>query len=409
MSSAPRLADPPPAPEDILAGTTLRDPYPFFARLRRHDPVHWNPCTGAWYVTRHEDVSALLTDRRLGAVAGEGSPRGLTPAQQRVTAVLERFFGRWLVFSDPPYQQHLRARLQPLFTPAAVAELTERTQDAADRAALRLAAAAQDGPVDLMRDFARPFALDVAMDLLGLERAEQGLAVGWSDALVGYLGTSRFDSDIAHTAADAVRDLTVHVTRVQLPRGSGVVARCLAPLLESGALDAEEAAAVVAQLLTGGVEPVSTTIGVAVRARHAHAHAPAGPAAPADHAAAVEEALRYDAPFHFAPRRAATALTVHGRTFAPGDRVVLVLASANRDERVFTDPDVHDPARPRARHLSFGLGGHYCLGAVLARTETAAALRALDRAAPALRVDPAAVGRAPAFGATVLRPFPSLV
>jgi cytochrome P450 len=408
MPSVRPLADHPPDPEDILAETTLRDPYPFFARLRRHDPVHWNPCTGAWYVTGYDDVTALLTDRRLSAGAGEGSPRGLTPGQRRVTASLERFFGRWLVFSDPPYQQHLRSRLQPLFTPAAVAELAEGIEDAAGRAARRLARAAQDGLPDLMRDFARPFALDVVCELLGFTREEQGFAVAWADALVGYLGASRFDSDIALTAADAVRDLTAHVTRVLLPRGSGVVARCLSPLLESGAINGEEAAAVVAQLLTGGVEPVSTTIGVAVRARHA-----SGTAAPriGEHTYAdeVEEALRYDAPFHFAPRRAATALTVHGRSLAPGDRVVLVLASANRDERAFPAPDVYDPARRRARHVAFGLGGHYCLGALLARTETAAALRALDREVPDLRVDPTAVGRAPAFGATVLRPFPSLV
>ncbi|WP_133917969.1 cytochrome P450 [Streptomyces sp. NBC_00582] len=409
MPSVPHLAAPPPDPEDILAETTLRDPYPFFASLRRHDPVHWNPCTGTWYVTGYDDVTALLTDRRLGAVAGEGFPRGLTPAQQRVTASLERFFGRWLVFSDPPYQQHLRARLQPLFTPAAVAELAERIEDAAGRAALRLARAAQHGPPDLMRDFSRPFALDAVCELLGLTREEQGRAVGWSDALVGYLGASRFDSDVTHTAADAVRDLTAHVTRILLPRGSGAVARCLAPLLESGAIDGEEAAAVVAQLLTGGVEPVSTTIGVAVCARHACAGAASHTGEHTTYADAVEEALRYDAPFHFAPRRAATALTLHGRSLAAGDRVVLVLASANRDERVFAAPDVYDPTRPRARHVAFGLGGHYCLGAVLARTETAAALRALDREVPGLRVDPSAVGRAPAFGATVLRPFPSLV
>ncbi|KOG44800.1 hypothetical protein ADK38_46185, partial [Streptomyces varsoviensis] len=163
-------------------------------------------------------------------------------------------------------------------------------------------------------------------------------------------------------------------------------------------------------LLTGGIEPLGTGLAGTVLALH---RSPGQLAAvrrgEIPHAHAVEEALRHDPPFHFAPRRASADLTVGGREIRRGQRVVLLLASANRDERQFPDGERFDARRGPVPHLAFGRGGHFCLGAVLARTQITTALRALERRLPELRLDVAAARRAPSFGKTILRPVPALI
>jgi cytochrome P450 len=162
-------------------------------------------------------------------------------------------------------------------------------------------------------------------------------------------------------------------------------------------------------LLTGSLEPLSSALGVLLVALHRHPEQRSAlRKGILPYATAVEEALRYDSPFHLASRQATADITVGGRAIRRGDRVELVLASANRDERRFTEADEFDIRRKATGpHLAFGRGSHYCLGAALARQEMAALLRALDDQLPTLRIDMPRVSRRPAFGATVLATVPA--
>ncbi len=395
-------------PEEILDPAVLTDPFPFFARLRRLDPVHWSEATGSWYVAAYDDVHRLLTDERLGSAPSKALLDSYTPEQHEVVAPVEEFFCRWLVFSDPPHQLRMRTLLQRAFTPAAVTSLRPLIEERAAAASDSLASATAGA--DVVEHLARPFALDVVSTLLGIAPGERAQVLAWSDALMAYIGSAPEELDRARAARAAIDGLIPYVTDTVIARGEGRLAEALGPGLAAGELAPVDAAAVFAQLLTGGIEPLGTGLAGAMLALHQ------APDQLADvrqgviaYEHAVEESLRHNPPFHFAPRHAIGDLTVGGRDIRRGQRVVLLLASANRDEQRFPNGEQFNARRGPVAHLAFGRGGHYCLGAVLARTQIAAALRAVDRRLPKLRLDVSAARREPSFGRTILRPVPAVV
>jgi cytochrome P450 len=397
-------------PDDILTDEVRADPYPFYAGLRRHDPVHWNEPTRAWYIADYDTVTALLKDWRLrarfGAEFGAGTPGSLSPADERVVAPVVDFFERWMVFSNPPYQARIRTALQPAFTSSVIESCHPAIQATAEDS---VSGFAHSG-TDLLTDLIKPYAVTVVCQTLGVEPDEQDSVVAWSDALMSYLGCARFDAATAREAGHAVAALSDYVLGTVLTRGGDMVGRALADLLNSGAVEPGDAVATFAQLLTGGVEPVTAAATVAVtelqRDPGQRAALDRGEISYAD---VIEEALRYDPPFHFAPRQAMVDIDVAGNQIHAGDKVILVLASANRDEKRFAAADRFDARQPRGKHLAFGIGGHYCLGAVLARMELITLLRVLHMHLPALRIDLDALRRVPSFGSTVVRPVPALI
>jgi cytochrome P450 len=393
------------APERILDAAFLTDPYPFFADLRRHDPVHWNAPTNAWYITRYAEVFDLLVDRRLSSSA-KAEEAALTLEEREAVAPVHEFFGHWMVFSDPPHQTRVREVLHHVFTPSAVASFQN---DVARTSAEVVTAFGADGQ-DLMADLTIPFAQATVNALLGVAPDEFAEVTRWSEKLMAFLNRSSLQLDDVRSTLGAIHDLTDYVVTTVLPRGDGLVAPVLRSALRDDGWDPVTTSATFAQLLTGALEPVSNALGVTVTALHRH---PDQRRAVRDgevpYAHAVEEALRFDAPFHLAARQALADITVGGANIRRGDHVMLVLASANRDEERFVAPDTFDVRRGPVRHLAFGRGGHYCLGSFLARQEMAVLLRELDRQLPGFQVDVARTERSPAFGATLLRPVPILV
>ncbi|MER5727703.1 cytochrome P450 [Streptomyces sp. NPDC002138] len=393
-------------PAEILDPEVALDPAPFFARLRAFEPVHWNEPTRSWYVTRHADVEALLMESALGARDKTEMLAAMTGDMRAAFAPVERFLGKWLVFADPPYQLKARKALQRAFTPRSLEPFTETVRAHAEAAV----GALSPGEQDLFQQVARPYALSAICAFLGVLDEEREDVLRWSDALIAYLSMPVLEKGVALAAGAAVRDLTRYVTGTVLPRGAGPMAALLGSLYADGSLDDEEVTALFAQLLTGGAEPVSTT--VAVGMSHLLA-APAQHAALRDgsvpYAAAVDEAVRLASPFHFAPRTALRDFEYGGHRIAKGQRVVLVLAAANRDPEVFPDPDRFDIRRADGRHIAFGRGGHFCLGAALARIEVEALFRALDSRHPGLLPGSPPLVREPAFGVTSVSAIPCLV
>jgi cytochrome P450 len=390
---------------DLLDKSLWRDPYPFFARLRRDDPVHWNTLTRAWYITRYRDVFELLVDARLTAPSHEPELARLTGSDRQVVATVREFLARWMLLSDPPYQTRVRALVHGAFTPATVSSLGAAIDRWTAEAVGRFAAAQG---ADLMADLTQPLALSVIAGLLGIAEPERDRVLAWSDTLMSFLNQADIDVEQARSALAAIDQLSEYVLGTVLPRDDGMVPRLLRTGLHEAALAPIEAVATFTQLLTGGIEPTANASGSAVLALHTY---------PEQHELlrtqkvsyrdAVEEVLRYDPPFHYSMSRRANAdLTVGEVTIPRGDRVVLVLASANRDEDQFANADMFDVRRRPTRHLAFGRGGHYCLGAFLARKEMESLLRTLDGKLPRLRVDLQRAQRNPVFGATALGPVP---
>ncbi len=327
------------------------------------------------------------------------------PADHRaVIEPVEEFFAHWLVFSDAPDHATLRTALLTAQASSSVqglrGDLEHWTRETARHTVGRSA--------DVVADFARPLALRCLEAVLGVSTDETAALLRLSSDLINYLVIPGSDLEAARVASWAIEELETMVFEVLLPRRLGLVTRPLAHLAAAHAVSKLSVVAAVAQFLTGTVEPTTTAIAVAVSqaARSERVRTSlAGGTLQAE--AVVEEGLRLNPPFHFAPRLACRTFKVHDQTIRATQRVVLLLASANRDERRWDDAASFNPFRTPQRHLAFGRGAHACLGATLARLQTAEAVRVAtefqlldDFAAP--------LERLPSVGATTLRRVPLL-
>ncbi|MFZ3467890.1 cytochrome P450 family protein [Streptomyces sp. 4.24] len=364
----PAAAAPRP-PDDVLAAR-VRDPYPYFAWLRRHAPAHVERRPGrpaVWQISRYEDVRALLTDGRLskdpdrvpGYVAG---PTGLN---------------RHLVHADPPDHTRLRTLVNTAFVPRRIARLEPFLTDAANRLLDRMEHRTH---IDVIADFAAPLTFRMICAILGVPEELDDAAT--RDTLMATIAPAP-GIDPSRVEADLHALLDTLIARKQADGESSGVdllgALVRAGAEGSGALSEEELRSTAYLLLLVGHDTSMNLIGNGMLAllRHpAQAARLAGPdAEPALWATAVEELLRYDSPVRDATFRcAAEPVGLHGRTIGEGDLVSLLIGSANRDGGRFADPDRLDVGRTPNEHLAFGYGPHFCIGAALARLEGAVAL-----------------------------------
>ncbi|MET7391730.1 cytochrome P450 [Streptomyces sp. NPDC005529] len=367
---SPSLPSPPPA----LTAARVRDPYPYFAWLRRHAPAlsdrrHGRPTV--WQVSRYADVRALLTDARLskdpervpGYVAG---PSGLN---------------RHLVHADPPDHTRLRTLVNTAFIPRRIACLEPFVTETATRLLDRLEYRSQ---VDVIADFAAPLTFRMICAILGVPAALDNPRT--RETLMATIAPApghdqaRVD-DALHTLLDAL----IGAKRTGFPLGgSDLLGALVRASDESGAMNEEELRSTAYLLLLVGHDTTMNLIGNGTLALLHHSDQAAlltsqDPEPPLV-ATAVEELLRYDSPVRDATFRCAVeTITLHGQRIEAGDIVSLLIGSANRDGAAFPDADRLDLARTPNDHLAFGYGPYFCIGAALARLEGGLALPLLLR------------------------------
>ncbi|MER8045420.1 cytochrome P450 [Streptomyces sp. NPDC094032] len=371
----------------------LSDPYPAYRRYREHEPVHAIRPDGGdrapttWYVFRYAEVARVLARREFGRVSpATGSAAPLPPGY----AVLREVVENWLVFLDPPRHTRLRSLVLPALGAGPVDALRPRIR----RIALGLVEPlVARSTVDVVADFAAPFPLLVVSGVLGVPEHRQA----WFRARALDLqraGGARVDRDAEGLAVAerAAAELGAYFRReLELRRGPGndrgdLLSALVRAADERTALSPEEQAATCIHLLTAGHETTTGLIGKAVLALLRRPETSAElRAEPGLLAGAVDEFLRHDPPVQMITRWAQRDTVLAGRPIARGDRMVLVLGSANRDPARFPDPERLDIRRDSARHCAFGLGIHYCAGAALARAEAEAGLAVLLEHLPALR------------------------
>jgi cytochrome P450 len=364
---------------DLLAPDVVADPHPAFARLREEDPVHWSERHRAWVLTRYDDVSAFFRDLRLS------SDRASPLARPREDGVggddpVVSVLTRWMVFRDPPDHTRMRRALRPAFTPSAIEALRPTVERVVDEL---LDCLPQE--FDFLAEFAVPLPAIVIAELLGIPREDHERFRTWSQGLATLVFASglpdrhRRGRDALSALATYLGDQLAH----RRAQPSGDLLGTLAVLQGAGELTGEEATANAVLLLFAGHE---TTTGLLANGLAALLARPDQlqrlRAERSLMPSAVEELLRYEGPSKLMPRWAMQDVELRGRRIACGDLVYLVQSAANRDPSHFADPDRLDLARDPNPHLGFGYGLHYCLGAPLARLETAIALsRLLDRRA----------------------------
>lgn len=358
--------------------------YDFYEEVRSTDDLFWDRTLGSWVATGHAVVSKAAGDPGLSSVRYpdiEAVSEELRP--------LARVLSRQMLYSDAPDHPRLRGLISKAFTPRAVGTLRARILEAVDRI---ITEAAPTGRMDIVADLARPLPLTIICDLLDVPQQDRPALAAWSEPVAEAIGNSRLDADRNREAAQSMEHLLDYLggllTRRDTPPAPHTLRALVSAQAENTDQDVDELLANCALLLIAGHETTTHFIGNATLALLRHPDA-------ADQLrrrpellpAAVEELLRYDAPVQLMLRRARRDLDLAGRAIAEGQTVLLVCGAANRDPAVFPDPHVLDFERPGGRHMSFGHGPHFCLGAALARLEGEIVLEALLTRLPGLRLD----------------------
>ncbi len=344
----------------------VRDPYPFYDRMRETGPLFRWEELGFACAADHATVNALLRDRRFGREA----PDGFRPPRPAHLAAFHALDDLGMLDREPPDHTRLRALVLRAFTARRVAALEPAIAVLAHRLI-----DAFDGPeVDLIPAFAEPLPVIVIARLLGVPEEMAGSMRAWSAAMVA-MYQARRDAAVEAAAEAAAREfgafLRVHVAARRKRPGEDLLSALIAAEAEGGRLTTEELIANCVLLLNAGHEATVQAIALGVRAILASGLPPARLFAGAGaREAVVEEVLRFDPPLHLFTRWCYEAA---GHGFRRGDRVGLLLAAAGRDPARVVAPEVFDPARAGG-HLAFGAGIHFCVGAPLARLELATAL-----------------------------------
>jgi cytochrome P450 len=364
----------------------LADPYPTLAALREQTPLFHEERLGRWFVTRHADVRACLRERRLGRnfrhVGTEAEFAAAEPLDPRWQAFWDS--ERWsLLWLEPPEHTRIRKLVAAAFTPRSV----EALRGPCEQLARELLP--EDG-FELLRDYAQPYSIAVICRLLGVPTDRARDLLDWSHAMVKMyeLDTTLAQAEAATQAAAEFRDYVLGLVeeRRREPRDD-LVTRLVKARVEGRRLSDPELVSTIIVLLNAGHEATVNTLGNGVLALLRHpgqlARLRDGEVEPA---AAVEELIRWDPPLQLFERWVLVdGVEIAGKRLPRGEKVALLFGSANRDPRVFHDPDAFDVSRENAdEHIGFGGGIHVCIGAPLARIELAAALGVLVERAPGL-------------------------
>ncbi|MFB6942764.1 cytochrome P450 [Streptomyces sp. NPDC060286] len=378
------------APE-LFTWEFATDPYPAYAWLREHSPVHRTALPSgveAWLVTRYADARQALADGRLSKNPAHHAEPAHAKGKTGIPGERKAELMTHLLNIDPPDHTRLRRLVSKAFTPRRVAAFAPRVQELTDRLIDRFIA---EGKADLIHDFAFPLPIYAICDLLGVPREDQDDFRDWAGMMIRHGGGPR--GGVARSVKKMRGYLAELIHRKRENPGDDLISGLIRASDHGEHLTENEAAAMAFILLFAGFETTVNLIGNGVYAllhnpvqrERLHLSLDAGESDLLE--TGIEELLRYDGPVELATWRFATEpLTLGGQDIAAGDPVLVVLAAADRDPERFENPDTLDLARRDNQHLGYGHGIHYCLGAPLARLEGQTALATLLRRLPDLRL-----------------------
>jgi cytochrome P450 len=373
------------ADQDLLSPELTEDPFAYYAELRASDPVHWAPASKAWLLTRYDDVVAAFGDPRLSS--DRVRPLlDVLPAQRRAEyGPMLEIISRWMVVTDPPVHTRLNRLASRAFRQQRVSAMSEWIGELVDELLDDFVASGGD---DFLAGLAYPLPAAVIARMMGVPQQDRGMFQHWSDelALVAFGAGGQDRAGRYARALAGVRELQEYlaglIERRRREPGEDMISVLLGGAGQEGAdedgdhLDDAELMALCSLILFAGHETTTNLLCNAIVALDRHpAELARLRADPSLVNRAIEEVLRFEGPIKILIRWVVQDHERDGRQVRAGDRVFLVLQSANRDKGTFADPDRFDIGRPaKPLHVGFGRGLHACLGAQLARIEARAAL-----------------------------------
>lgn len=377
---------------DLFGPDFKANPYPTYAAMRQTQPLCQREAANGksiWFVTRYADVAAILRD----SARFVKNVQNTMTADERATLPpvppLIGLLSNHMLNLDAPDHTRLRTLVNKAFTTTVVNQMAGRIQTRADQLLDKVQAR---GAMDLINEYAYPLPIHVIAELLGVPARDQHRFRQWSDVFVTPSVNIHRQTKKYLKTKQLMEDFTAYFRQIfaerRLKPKEDLITLLLQAEEQGDKLSEEELFSMMILLIVAGHETVVDLISNGI---FALLQQPAMLAQlqhqPEQLEAAIEEMVRYDGPVERATMRfAAQDVEMNGHLIRCGDAISLVLAAADRDPEQFTKPDTFDPMRPNNRHLGFGLGIHYCLGASLGRLEGRIAISTLIHRLPNLRL-----------------------
>jgi cytochrome P450 len=382
--------------ELVVTPEFIADPYAVMHRMREEDPVYWSDAIGGWVMTGYDDIVVSFKDtahfsneNRLGKAM-----KYLTPEKQaNYKPFADHYATKSLLHSDPPDHTRMKTLVTREFNVKVVEQMKPSIQKTVDGL---IDAVLAKGEMDVVHEFASPLPISVIAQILGVPSSDHHLFQIWADDLLAFQGVNKPSEEDLQRAQKAIIHMRPYIhemmeERRRQPR-EDLVSKFVAEESTTGRISEEELISTCVTLFVAGQETTISLISNTIYTLLAHPDQLALLRQNPDLlASTVEESLRYESPVSRQPRIMKGDIELHGKKLKKGEMAFQMLNAANRDPAYFQDPDKFDIRRENSKHMAFGLGIHFCVGAVLARAEGLIAIGTAIKRLPNLRlVDPKA-------------------
>jgi pimeloyl-[acyl-carrier protein] synthase len=375
----------------ITTPAFVYNPYPLLHELRAKAPVYWSEAIGAWLITRYDDIVVTMKDTSHFSNENRlGQATAYLPTEKRIKfkPFEDHYKTKGLLHSDPPDHTRLRSLVTKEFTPKLVMEMKPQIQQTVDRL---LDAAEAKGGMDVVPELAAALPVSVIAEILGVPVSDRHYIKKWTDAILGFQGVNKPSEEDLSRAQECLIELRAYLMemvkeRRQRPR-QDLLGKFVAFEAAGERLSEAELLNTCVTLFTAGHETTLSFISNTIYTLLSHPEQfQLLKEDPALLTPALEESLRFESPVSRQARLMKTDAELGGQVIKQGQVVMQMLNSANRDPKYFDEPDKFDIRRQNNRHMAFGQGIHFCVGATLARTEATIAISTVIRRFPNLKL-----------------------
>lgn len=367
----------------LVSPEFISDPYPLLRRLREKDPVYWSDAIGGWVLTRYDDI--VITFKQTVAFSNEnrlGQALAYLDAEKRgnLKAFADHYKIKSLLHSDPPDHTRMRSLVIKEFTPRVVELMRPRIQELVDSL---LDNVQGKGEMDVLTDFAAPLPIGVIAEILGVAPADRHFFKVWADSLLAFQGVNKPSEGDLLRAQEAIVEMRPYIADMIKARRRNPTHDLMSKFVaaeEGERVTQPEMISTVVTLFVAGHETTLSLIANTMQLLLSHPdQLRLLQQDPGLLESAIEESLRFESPVSRQPRLMKQNFELGGKLLRKGQMVFQMINSANRDPAYFENPETFDIRRKNNRHMAFGQGIHFCVGAVLARTESFIAIGTMLR------------------------------